>query len=91
VIFSSLPKHAGEPRDLADRGWHAGPDNRDISDLFDQARARLKIGGRLYIMLSSDSDLDLYGRLIDRAGFRARHVHERSMFIESLIIYELIR
>jgi release factor glutamine methyltransferase len=24
VILSSPPKHAGEPRNLADRGWHAG-------------------------------------------------------------------
>jgi release factor glutamine methyltransferase len=89
VILSSPPKHAGEPRDLADRGWHAGPHYRDIAALFDQSRERLKPGGHLYVMVSSDSDLDLLGRLIDRAGFRARPVHERSLFIEALIIYEL--
>ena len=43
----------------------------------------------MYVMVSSDSDLDLFGTLIDRAGFRARLVHEYSIFIESLIIYEL--
>jgi hypothetical protein len=41
-------------------------------------------------MVSSDSDLDLFGTLIDRAGFGARLVHEHSIFIESLIIYELL-
>jgi len=90
VILSSPPKHAGEPRDLADRGWHAGPNYRDIAALFDQSRERLKPGGRLYVMVSSDSNLDLFGTLIDRAGFRARLVHERSIFIESFIIYELL-
>jgi release factor glutamine methyltransferase len=90
VILSSPPKHAGEPRDLADRGWHAGPNYRDIAALFDQARERLKPGGQLFVMVSSDSDLDLFGTLIDRAGFRARLAYERSIFIESLIIYELI-
>ena len=90
VILSSPPKHAGEPRNLADRGWHAGPAYRDISALFDQARERLKPGGRLYVMVSSDSDLDLLGALIDRAGFRARLAHEHSIVIESLIIYELL-
>jgi methylase of polypeptide subunit release factors len=90
VILSSPPKHAGEPRDLADRGWHAGPDYRDVAALFDQSRARLKPAGRLYVMVSSDSDLDLFGRLIDQAGFRARLAHERSIWIESLIIYELL-
>jgi release factor glutamine methyltransferase len=89
VILSSPPKHAGEPRDLADRGWHAGPNYRDIAALFDQARERLKPGGRVYVMVSSDSDLDLFSALIERAGFRARLAHEHSIFIESLIIYEL--
>src|ERR1700688_2719408 len=90
VILSSPPKHAGEPRNLADRGWHAGPAYRDIAALFDQSRERLKPGGRVYVMVSSDSDLDLFSRLIVGAGFRARLAHERSILIESLIIYELL-
>jgi PAS domain S-box-containing protein len=61
VILSSPPKHAGEPRDLADRGWHAGPQYRDVAALFEQARERLKPNGCLYVMLSSDSDLELLG------------------------------
>jgi release factor glutamine methyltransferase len=89
VILSSPPKHAGEPRDLTDRGWHAGPAYRDVAPLFDQARERLKPGGLLYVMVSSDSDLDLFGKLIDKAGFRAKLAHEYSILIESFIIYEL--
>ncbi|HLH95104.1 MAG TPA: 50S ribosomal protein L11 methyltransferase [Xanthobacteraceae bacterium] len=90
VILSSPPKHAGEPRDLTDRGWHAGPAFRDVAALFDQARARLKPDGRVYVMVSSDSDLDLFGRRIKEAGFRARLAREYSIFIESFIIYELV-
>jgi methylase of polypeptide subunit release factors len=52
VILSSPPKHAGEPRDLADRGWHAGPQYRDVAALFAQARERLKPDGCLYVMVS---------------------------------------
>jgi len=89
VILSSPPKHAGKPRDLADRGWHAGPHYRDIAGLFEQSRERLKPGGRLYIMVSSDSDLDLLGASIARAGFKARLVAEYSILIESFIIYSL--
>ncbi len=89
VILSSPPKHAGEPRDLADRGWHAGPAYRDIVALFEQAQERLRPGGRIYVMVSSDSDLDLFGRLIDQAGLRARPALERSILIELFIIYEL--
>jgi release factor glutamine methyltransferase len=89
VILSSPPKHAGEPRDLADRGWHAGPGYRDVAAFFDQARERLKPGGRIYVMVSSDSDLDLFGRLIERAGCCTRLAHERSILIESFLIYEI--
>ncbi len=89
VIFSSPPSFAGEPRDLADRAWHAGPDYRDIADLFGQARELLAPGGRMYLLVSTDSDLTLLGRLIREAGFDARLVHERSIWIESFLIYEL--
>ncbi len=44
----------------------------------------------MYVMVSSDSDLDLFAALIDQAGFGARLAHEHSLFVESLIIYELL-
>jgi release factor glutamine methyltransferase len=89
VILSSPPSFAGEPIDLADRAWHAGPDYRDIAALFAQARKRLAPGGRMYVLLSSHSDLALLGDLISQAKFRSRPVAERSILIESMIIYEL--
>jgi release factor glutamine methyltransferase len=89
IILSSPPSFPGEPRDIADRAWHAGPDYRDIAALFEQARERLAPGGSLYVLLSSDSDLDRLSALIARAGFKARAVAERSILIEALIIYEL--
>jgi release factor glutamine methyltransferase len=89
VIISSPPSFPGKPRDLADRAWHAGANYSDVAALFDQARERLAPRGRLYLLLSSDSDLDYLGTLIEKARFQARQVDERSIFIESLIIYEL--
>jgi methylase of polypeptide subunit release factors len=89
VVLSNLPKHAREPRDLADRGWHAGPNYRDIAALFSQARERLRQGGRIYVMLSSDSDPRLFGSLFKEAGLRAKIAGEYSIMIESFIIYEL--
>src|SRR5690348_5941526 len=89
VIITSPPSFPGEPRDLAYRAWHAGPSYRDIAALFDQARERLAPGGRVYILLSSDSDLDLFSTLIARARLRAHLAAERSLLIESFIIYTL--
>lgn len=91
VIFSSPPSFAGEPLDLADRAWHAGPQYRDILALFDQAGERLRPNGRMFVLLSSDSDLELMRALAEKAGLRAKLVREQSIFVESFIIYELRR
>jgi release factor glutamine methyltransferase len=89
VILSSPPSFPGEPLDLADRAWHAGPNYRDIASLFGQARKRLAPGGRFYVLLSSDSDIEYFGTLVESAGFRWRILAEHSIMIESFIIYEL--
>ena len=89
VIMSSPPKHAGEPRDLADAGWHAGSGDRNILNLFEQARQRLRPGGVFYLMISSDSDLDRYGKAIAKAGFKAKLAFEHSILFESFPLYEL--
>jgi release factor glutamine methyltransferase len=89
VIICSPPSFQGEPRDLADRAWHAGARCCDILPLFDQARERLTVRGRVYLLLSSDSDLDLFYRFIGKANFTVRLVAQRSILIESLMIYEL--
>jgi release factor glutamine methyltransferase len=88
VILSSPPSFAGEPRDLADRAWHAGPNYSDIVMLFAQARERLASDGSMYLLLSTDSDLGMLGNHIKRAGFAARLVAEHSIFIESFLLYE---
>ncbi len=90
VILSSPPKHAGEPKDLTDRGWHAGPEYRDIIALFEQARDRLKPDGRIYLMLSSDTNQELFASMIAKAGFSQRKIKEYSLVVESLIIFELL-
>jgi methylase of polypeptide subunit release factors len=89
VIFSNPPYFEGEPRDLADRAWSAGENYRDIAPLFEQVRERLAPGGRFYLLLSSESDLDLLGTMARRAGFHLRLVAERSIVIESFLVYEL--
>ena len=89
VIVSNPPYIEGEPRDIADRAWHAGPDYRDIRQLFKQGRERLRPGGRFYVLFSSDSDLGVLGKMIEEAGLTARRVEERSIMIERFIIYEL--
>jgi hypothetical protein len=89
VVLSSPPSFPGEPKDLADRAWFAGPGYRDIAPLFAQAGERLTPDGRFYLLLSSDSELGLLGNLTRAAGFTTRLVAERSIGFESFILYEL--
>jgi hypothetical protein len=42
-------------------------------------------------MFSSDSELDLIDKLIERAGLRFRIVERYSIFIESFVLYECMR
>ena len=46
-------------------------------------------GGRFYLMLSSDSDMEVLGALIERARLRCRVDDERSIIVEKLLVYEL--
>ncbi len=43
----------------------------------------------MYVMVSSDTDLDLFSALIDKAGFNSELVREYSLVVESLIIFKL--
>jgi release factor glutamine methyltransferase len=89
VIVTNPPYFAGEPRDLADRAWHSGPSHRDVMNLFVQARARLAPGGRMYVLLSARADLVFLSTLMERAGFRVRLADQRSIMIDTFVIYEL--
>lgn len=89
VIISSPPSFAGEPLNVADRAWHAGANYCTIAPLFAQARARLKPGGRMYLLLSSDSDLELFATLTRQAGFSSRLLAERSIVVETFLLFEL--
>jgi len=89
VIISSPPSFSGEPRDDADRAWHAGPGYRDILSLFDQAGRRLEPDGRMYLLLSSDTNIALMQSLMRSAGFAARKIAQRSIWVEAFYLYEL--
>lgn len=89
IIISSPPSFSGEPRDDADRAWHAGPGYRDILPLFKQSAQRLHPNGRMYLLLSSDSNLALMDRLIRSAGLSSKQIAKRSIWVEAFYLYEL--
>lgn len=89
VIISSPPSFSGEPRNVADRAWHAGPGYRDILGLFSQAAARLKDDGNMLLLVSSDTNMALFNQLIAEAGLTSRQIATQSIVIEKFLMYEL--
>ncbi len=89
VILSNPPFCDGTAWDIADRAWRAGPQYRDITPLFSQARKRLARDGVMYLILSSHTDLEFIGAVMRRTGFRSRIVREQRVFFETLVIFEL--
>jgi release factor glutamine methyltransferase len=89
VILSNPPFCDGRAWDIADRAWRAGPQYRDITPLFRQARERLAPGGVMYLILSSHTDLEFIGAVIRNAGFNLRVASEQRVFFETLVIFEL--
>ena len=91
IVISSPPSFSGEPRDATDRAWHAGPGYRDILPLFDQAAQRLRPGGKMYLLLSSDTNIKFMEQLIASAGFISNRIKTRSIWVEAFHLYELTR
>jgi len=89
VIVSNPPFCDGKAWDVADRAWRAGPQYRDIAPFFLQARERLAPDGIMYLILTSMSDLEFLGALVQQAGFDAKIVRHRRVLLETMIIYEL--
>jgi hypothetical protein len=65
------------------------PGYHDVASLFTQTAERLAPTGRVYVLFSSDSYLELMGALYESAGFRAHAVRTRWILFESFIIFEL--
>jgi HemK-related putative methylase len=89
VILSNPPFCDGRAWDVADRAWRAGPQYRDITPLFGQARERLASDGVMYLILSSHTDLEFIGAVIRRTGFDVRIISKQRVFLETLVIFEL--
>jgi release factor glutamine methyltransferase len=88
VIISSPPSFAGEPRNIADRAWHAGPGYRDIVALFDQASRHLTADGRMLLLVSSDTNMPLFESLMADAGLRPEQIATQSILVEKFILYD---
>lgn len=79
------------PRDAArptDRAFAAGEGNRFFAKLAESLPGRLREGGALVMIQSSDADFEPITRMIEARGLSGRVVGERRGFFETLTIRE---
>ena len=88
VIISNPPFFSGEPRDVADRAWVAGPGYRDIMSLLTR-RANGSSHPAQCTSFSHRIPTCIFSAADREAGFRARIATGFSIMIEFMIIYEL--
>lgn len=91
LIVSSPPSFSGEPKDMADRAWHAGDGYRHLKDLFTGAYTHLTENGEMLILLSSDTNVSLMESWARAAGFSWRKLASKSIGVESFIIFLLVK
>jgi HemK-related putative methylase len=68
LISFNVPFFAGEPSDLLDAAYRAGPDLQTIARFAEGSRAHLEPGGRVVLICSEDGDRDKTLGLFAHAG-----------------------
>jgi len=88
-IVWNPPFYQGEPSDHAGHAWYAGKGYRVIARFASEARAHLRPGGRIILVVSSATDVGSIVSNFTAEKFTPNVVRARRRFFEFLSIYEL--
>jgi release factor glutamine methyltransferase len=91
ILFNApyLPVERGEGDSWVEKAWAGGPSGRVIIDLFiEQAPGYLEDGGRILLVQSSLSDVEMTLRAFERHNFRALVMGEEKLDFERIVLIE---
>lgn len=88
LVITNPPFYPRDARTPADRAFAAGAGNAFFAKLADGLPGRLKPGGCLAMIQSSDADFAPIARLLEARGMKGRVVRERRGLFETLTIRE---
>lgn len=88
LVITNPPFYPRDARTPADRAFAAGAGHGFFAKLADGLPGRLKPGGSLAMIQSSDTDFAPIARLLEARGMKGRIVRERRGLFETLTIRE---
>jgi len=94
ILFNApyLPSQEWEEKDLISRAWAGGKTGRKVIDRFIQeAPAHLSENGRVLLVQSTLSDVELSLRMFAAQGLDAKVIAERKADFESIMVIEARR
>jgi release factor glutamine methyltransferase len=91
LILSNPPFYSGEARTMTERAFRGGSGVEFMARVAHDSPSFLAHGGSIFLVLSSDADLQSCLRPFEENRFRARVVKVRKLLFETLSIIELGR
>lgn len=86
LIINNPPFYPKDPTNLEDNAWYAGKDHDYFKRFFFQSKKKLKIGGVIYMVLSSDCDLPTIKSIAQGFSFITKVEAIQQHFIEKTFI-----
>ena len=91
LIVTNPPFYPRPPQSVPDHAFAAGEGHAFFSTLASSLPSRLKPGGHLLLVHSSDTDFAPVSELLERQGLKGRILHNRKGIFETLTIREFAR
>jgi len=88
LIFFGPPFYKGEPVNNFERAFKGGNNLEVINDFLVQAKNYLKNDGKIYFIVSTDVDLDLFWNMLQQNWYKYETIKTVKKFFETFYIVE---
>jgi methylase of polypeptide subunit release factors len=89
-IFFNPPYYKGNPKNSFERGFKGGLNLEVINNFFIQAKEFITHNGKIFVLISSDADLNLIFSFIQNAGYKYSIYKTIKKFFETFYIIECV-
>lgn len=88
-IFFNPPYYEKEPANNFELAFNAGKDLSVVKRFFEDAKFHLNENGKIYLIVSTDMDLELLNLIIEKKGYTQKTVKKHEKFFETFAVLEI--